>query len=422
MLDRKTAPRVITGEKIHFVAPQVHQITKDLNLYYMDKVPDETVRLELHFNAGQIFGKKNMSNFVSALLLSGTKDKKSEQIHEELDFLGAYVDHEISMEKAFVNLYCLSKNVYKALAILIDAIQNCNFDAHEIENMLQEKKQRFLVSNEKVGFLARKEFQSTIFGKNEAYSRQITLSEFDNISRQDLIDFHKEFYLQGLNLVVVVANLGEEMLSYVKTNLSSWSNKQSENYALEFHNEKGLKTVEKSDAMQTAIRLGLPLFNKKHPDYCKFLILQTILGDYFGSRLMSNIREDKGYTYGIGCALVELKEAAYFVIATEVKQEVTKDTLNEIQKEIQILKNELVSEDELNLVKNYLRGQLLKSADGPNAMMDLFIGVQQHQFDLEFYNVYSQAISDVTAQDLKEVANKYLIWENFSIICAGKYN
>jgi zinc protease len=422
MIDRTLSPELKPIQKIHFVEPIETKINDLVSIFHINKVADDTVRLEMHFHAGQMEGKKNMSSFVSSLLLSGTKNKTSEQIHEELNQLGAFVDHEISMELAFVSLYCLRKNVQKAFEILIDAVVNADFKDHEIQDAIQEKKQRFLVSKEKVSFLARREFQKQVFSNSENYSRMLEMEDFESIRRDDLISFHKENYLRGLLKVVVVGDLEDEFILFLKTNLSSFASKSTRTFLTQIENKTGKFFVNKKGAVQSAIRVGIPIFNKKHKDYFAFQVLQTILGDYFGSRLMSNIREDKGYTYGIGCALVELKEVAYFVIATEVGKEVTQETLKEIKYEIELLKNELVESDEIELVRNYLLGQLLKSADGPNAMMDLFLSVHQHALNLEFYNDFILKIETITVDEIKEIAEKYLDWNKFTVVIAGEHN
>jgi predicted Zn-dependent peptidase len=134
---------------------------------------------------------------------------------------------------------------------------------------------------------------------------------------------------------------------------------------------------------------------------------------------MSNIREDKGYTYGIGCAMSEMRGTGHFLIATEVGKEVCEATLNEIRFEMERLHNELISEEELQLVKNYMLGQLLKSADGPNAMMDLYLSVRMQQLDYSFYNKAIESIKKIDAERIQELAVKYLQWDNFTIVTAG---
>lgn len=422
MVNRSIQPNVKNTEKIAFVQPKKVHLDGGVDLFFLNKVPDETVRMELHFQAGQIEGNINVANFVNALLLAGTNNKTSEQIHEELDYLGAYIDHEISMEAAFVNLYCLRSNFEKALAILMDAIKNAHFPSEEIDDMLKEKKQRFLVSLEKVNYLARKAFQKHFFCSNQHYGRDLHASDFDNAERDELRAFHERCYLNGLKKVVLVGDLNENQVQTLKKEVQSFGQHVNTVCEKAFQNDQKHIHLEKKDALQTAIRLGWPMFNKKNKDYFAFQVLQTILGDYFGSRLMSNIREDKGYTYGIGCALVELKETGYFIIATEVGKEVAEATIKEIRYEVERLQNELIPQEELDLVKNYMLGQLLKSADGPNATMDLFLGVEQHQLELDFYNDFIQKILTVQAEELRELAKMYLNWDKITLITAGERN
>jgi predicted Zn-dependent peptidase len=200
---------------------------------------------------------------------------------------------------------------------------------------------------------------------------------------------------------------------------SKWVKGTDNSYEKALENAKENFYLEKEGALQTAIRLGRILFNKTHEDYLDFLVLNTILGDYFGSRLMSNIREDKGYTYGIGSMVAELHETGYFLIATEVGKDVKDAALEEIKKELELLQLELVAEDELVLVKNYMLGQLLKSADGPYSMTDLFLSVEPHGLDQNFYNKAIDALHQITPERIRELAKRYLNWEDLTIVAAG---
>jgi predicted Zn-dependent peptidase len=134
---------------------------------------------------------------------------------------------------------------------------------------------------------------------------------------------------------------------------------------------------------------------------------------------MKNIREDKGFTYGIGSFVSELNDTGYFVIATEVGKDFVEQTIDEIKREIQILQTELIGEDELDLVRSYLLGQILKSADGPYATMDLFLSVEQHGLDLNYYNKYIEKIQTIQATELRELAQKYLAWDSLIVVTAG---
>ncbi len=422
MLDRTLQPTLSPITKINFVEPTIIPINEFSKLYWMKEVLDETMRIELHFNAGSIRSLEKIAGSVNNLLFSGTKTKTSIQINEELDSLGAFIDQELGQEVAIVSLYCLRKNAEAAIDIVLDAIHNVTFNEQEVSDNIREKKQQFLISSEKVSILARREFQKQLFANSPNYARQIELKDYDAITIAGLKNFHKEYYLNGLLKVVLVGNMEQSFVNHFHEKLIPFAIQAKPEYEKQFINNKGTFHIEKADALQTAIRIGMPLFNKSHSDFIDFQILQTILGDYFGSRLMSNIREDKGYTYGIGSGLSEANLTGYFIIATEVGKEFVSSTLHEIKVEIERLQNELVSEDELNLVKNYVLGQLLKHADGPNAMMDLFMAVQLQGKGFEFYDSLIRRVNIITSKDLINVANKYLSWDNLTIITAGSSN
>ncbi len=417
---RKTAPAIHPLQKIDFIAPKIYDITNDVKLFWMSEVTDETAHIEFHFNAGTIQGEPNLAGFVNSLLLSGTENKSSTQIQDDLNDLGAYVDVEIGQEVAIVSLFCLRQYIEQAVDIIADALNNLSFHAHEVDDMLREKKQAYLVSSEKVNILARRAFQTQMFTNSERYKRMLSLSDFEKVSIPELKRFHKDFYLNGLTKIVITANVSASYIDRLIDVAGTWSRTEHLDFEGDFISNPGEIHVEKEGAVQTAIRMGIQLFNKTHPDFLDFQVLQTIFGDYFGSRLMSNIREDKGYTYGIGCGVSESNETGYFIIATEVGKNVAEATLKEIKFEMYRLQTDLVGEVELGLVKNYLLGQMLKSADGPDAMMSLFMGAEMHGKGYEYYNEAIESVKNVTAERLQELANKYLVWENFTLITAGE--
>jgi zinc protease len=420
MLNRTQAPTLNEIQSIKFFYPEIRKQHSDTELIWMKEVSDETVRLEFHFNAGSIHSSNKVASITNSLLLSGTSTKNSIQINEEINELGIFTDFETNLESSIVGIYCLRENFENAIKLICEAIRDCQFPISEIEDAIRERKQQFLISSEKVSFIARKEFQRKLYSNSTRYTRQLELDDYDEIQQNQIIEFHQNYYLKGLRKIIVVGNLKENQIQLLETETKLWCNETNTDFESNFINETGHFHFEKKDALQTAIRIGMPLFNKQNKDFIDFQILQTILGDYFGSRLMSNIREDKGYTYGIGSVVLESQLAGSFIIATEVGSEFVNETLNEIKKEIERLHNELVPSSELELVKNYLLGQLLKSADGPNSLMDLYLGVNMHELNLDYYNEVITRIKNITSKELQNLAIKYLNWEKLTIITAGK--
>lgn len=419
MINRTIPPALKAIDHIEFIAPKKYKISSFANLYHMKDVPDETCRFDLYFDAGKCRGLKGVPNFVNGLLLSGTNKKSSIQIHEEINGKGGFFESGVSIENAVISIYCLREHFETIFETIIDAIKNVAFIEKEVNEYLNDSKQKLKINLEKMSYLAQVEFQEALFQSNEFYANTLKLEDFNEITSVQLKEFHAEYYLKGLSKVVVVGNLEENIIDKMIAETTEIALQSEKTFETVIENVKGEKYDEKNDAIQTAIRLGRILFNKKHPDYLDFLVLNTILGDYFGSRLMTNIREDKGYTYGIGSMLAEVNHFGYFIIATEVRKDVQANTLNEVKFEFNRLQNELVSEDELELVKNYMLGQLLKSADGAYAMTDLFLSAEAQGKDLEFYNDALHAVRSITSERIKELANRYLNWEDFTVISVG---
>lgn len=418
MIDRTLAPKVNQVKHIDFVSP-MKKTVNGVQFYLMNKGIDETARLELYFNGGKINAQDGISAFTNGLLLSGTSSHNAVEIQEQINSLGGFYETSVGMEQSVISLYCLNEFLPRLSAIIADSIFDAQFPEKEVSEYLTDKRQQHLISMEKVGMLARREFQQQLLASDQRYASVIDESTFEKVNREQLVEFHDSYYKNGLQRVVLVADYTEEAFTEFTKIFSKYSRSQETVFTESFQANIGRFHTEKNGAMQSAIRVGRILFNKSHHDYHDFNVLNTILGDYFGSRLMSNIREDKGYTYGIGSMMNEMYESGYFLVGTEVKKEVLEDALRQIKIEFERLQNEQVGEEELNLVKNYLLGQLLKSADGPFAMTDLYMSVEIHRESLDFFNDAIRAIHHITPERIQELAQKYLNWNEMTVVSAG---
>ena len=417
MVDRSQTPDLKQIDSIDFVAPEIR--TEFAVPFFVQKqVPNATSRVELYFNAGSTNGKIGLASLVSGLLLSGTEKMNSTEIHTELDNLGGFHDISLGHESVVVSLYGLNDKLKELLSLFSQSLSEVNFSESEIQELKEDRKQKLRINMQKVSFLAQREFSKNLFA-NSQYGRLINEDNYDSITRQEIIDFHKAFYLSGLFKVVLIGDFQEETIVSMEDMLIPFVNNLPLEYNQNLQNTPGLFHTEKEDALQTAIRVGRILFNRKNDDFVDVTILNTILGDYFGSRLMSNLRENKGFTYGVGSMLSEFNETGYFLIATEVGKEHKEAAIAEIRAEIERIQHELIPAEELDLVRNYLLGQLLKSADGPYAMTDLYVGVQAFGLDISFYDRYIKKIHEITPEKLQLLAKTYLDWSQMTIVSAG---
>lgn len=418
-MNRSTAPQIAPVEHISLVEPQKLTTPSGIPLFLLDNTNDDALKISLEFDAGKIRQQKPLvASFTSNLLLSGTSTMTSQEIEERIDLQGAYTEIEVGIEAAYFTLYCTVKNANQALRIVMEAIDSVDFNEKEIVNYRNRKKQQFQINMEKVATLAKQNFAHTLYG-NSAFGSKTELSDFDLIQRGDIQNFYQEHIRKGLASIHVVGNMSTSVLNFLISATDSWKNVHKK--ANEKINAYAAKTLheDKKDAVQTAIRIGKPHIGPHHSDYMEFKVLNTLLGGYFGSRLMANIREDKGYTYGIGSGTVVLKDTAYFFISTEVDKKVKNDAIHEIKKEVERLQNELVDAEELERVKKYIAGQFLKNVDGAFAMMEQFLFLNRMGLDSDFFDQYMDKINAVTPQRILQLAKEYLKWDDFSVVSVG---
>jgi zinc protease len=414
-LDRKQAPAIGQITHVDFVEPQKHQIAEHTDLLWIAEVDDEAVKLDLIFDAGTLQDKKIVAKLSSALLLSGTPQKSSTEISAAIDGLGGFFNVETGHEETVVTIYALRDTIMDIFQIVMDALENCIFPETEFQRQLQQAKQSFMIGMQKVSVLARRAFVQQLLG-NTGYGKITQETDFENVSRDEVAAFHQKHFLKGLARVCIVGNIAESDIDSIIHRVRPRSRNSKAKFPQEFTCQAARIDVPKSGSVQSAIRIGRLLFNRQHPDYLEFSVLNTILGGYFGSRLMSNIREDKGYTYGIGSGVLQLRHGGYFFISTEVGVDVAEAAIEEVKNEIVRLQQEPIAEEELKLVRNYAIGKLLKGSDGPFSMMDRYLAVERFGMDLSHYDLVIQTYQNCSAERLQELAQRYLSWENLVVV------
>lgn len=423
-MDRTIAPKFTEIDNIQFIDPKIEKLDNGLELAIFKTGSQEVVKIQLIIEAGTIFQDKPITaSTTNALLQEGSKNFSADEIAQQMDFYGSHLSLTVDKDFAKITLFSLQKHIDKGLDILSDIVQNPTFPQDKLDKYLARRLQAFKLDMEKVKDLSSRKFTQELFGPEHPYSKVANESDFTNISRNDLIEFFSKQYQAQTSKMIVAGQFDDEVLVSIKKKFSSWGNSKSAKEFIKFKTPQIKETnflIEKKDAMQSGIRLGKILFNRTHKDYTKMQVVNTLLGGYFGSRLMKNIREDKGYTYGIGSALVSQKETGYFTIVSEVNSKYSKETIQEIKKEINILQTELVSVDELNKVKSYMLGRLLRSVDGPFSLSETFLNIWLYKLDWSYYRQYINVIKNIEPNEIKDLCIKYLDEASLIKVIAGK--
>lgn len=417
-LNRSQAPSVSLSNDINYIEPERHLTPAGVPVYLMRNETSEAVKLELIFDAGSMYDEKPVAGLTTGMLLAGTANKTMAEINDMLDDHGGYFNASVSADYAYLNIFGLNESMDQLVPIIEEALYHANFPETELIQLKAERKQHLMVSLEKVSTLAQRALQEHLF-MGTPYGRINQPDDFDGVTRTDIQAFFETYFKKGLRKINWVGNPSAAQLNRILQCFARWTKEVKPLPPINYTPSIERIEVKKADAVQTGIRMGKILFDRSHPDYHKMTVVNTILGEYFGSRLMSNIREDKGYTYGIGSYLGENQSNGYFVIATEVGNEFLADTLVQINAEIERMRTELVPQDELSLVKNYLSGQFLRSADGPFAMMDLFTMVEIRGLDYSFYQNALSTIEEITSEEIMETASNHLNSEEMLIVTAG---
>ena len=417
------APEFGQVEKIELIHAESYHLDNGLQCYVVYGGEQELVRIEFIFsNVAWDESKPLQAYATNTLLNDGTSQYSAAQIADKVDYYGAFLQTEYSFDQSTVTLYTLNKHLQATLPIVKAILTDSIFPERELETFILNQKQKLSVNLEKNDFVGRKVFNKVLFG-NTLYGFDMDEKAFDLLSRNQLLDYFNQAYQPQNCTVILAGKVTDQTLRELNSEFGSdWKNREAvQSNIFTFQNNPGAEHfTEKPDALQSALRIGQIAINRSHPDFPGLQLLNTILGGYFGSRLMANIREDKGFTYGIGSALVSLKDTGYFFIASEVGADVCTQAMFEIEKEVNLLKKEKVSKGELDLVRNYMLGSMLGSLENALSHADKFKNIHFSGLSYDYYDRYIEIVRTITPADVLQLANQYLNFEDFQKVIVGK--
>ena len=425
MLDRTISPAFQTIAAINIPPVQIIKLSNGIPLYVVNVGEQPIIKIEFSFEAGSWQETQNgVSLFTSKMISEGTKNYSSSEISEYFDKFGSFIESGQGLDRANFVVYGLKKHLPFLLPMVQELLNDAIFPEKELNTFKNIQLQTLQVNSEKSAFIANKTFRRKVFGDVHPYGNSMNEEAIKGINQTVLVDFYHNYWQGKPHRIFLSGNVGEAEIKLIEqyfgsqTISSSISNKVFTNQVL----PKGENIlIGKEESMQSSIRMGKQLMTRKHPDFFTMMLLNEVLGGYFGSRLMKNIREEKGLTYGISSNLALFGQAGYFVIGTDVKREFTQQTIDEIHKEIKILQTELITGDELEVVKNYMAGSFAGSLNTPFDIADRYKVIFSENLHIDFYKNYIPNIQQISGEMLLEAANKYLAVDSlFEIVVGGK--
>lgn len=424
MLDRTTPPAIRPIETVNIPEPRVIKAPNGVEIHLLDMGEQEVTRIDLMFGVGKWSQKKPLAAMLTNLMLKeGVEGMTSAEVAESLDYYGAWLQPSATFHNSYVTLYTLNKHAVVTIPLLEKIVKQPLFPQHEFDVIRDRRKQQFRIDNEKVDVRAFNSFVEQLYGHEYPYGMSAVEADFDALERTDLVEFHRACYTSANCRIILTGRLSDEILRLITDSFGRepWgeATRADEPFYHIRRAEPGRTDIHKPDAMQSAVRIGLPVPGREHPDYAKLRVLNTLLGGYFGSRLMMNIREEKGYTYGIGSSVTTLKHASYLSISTQTATHFTEPLIREVFAELARLREELVPDDELEMLRGYLMGELARLFDGPFSVADAVQSLLANDMTSEYYRRMIDAVQSVTPEELRELARRYLVDDRFYIVVAG---
>ena len=382
-------------------------------VYAIEAGEQEVMHLELVFDAGNWYEDKNIiaatTNF---LIKNGTTQKTAFEINEHFDYYGAFLNRSCYNETAVISLHNLSKHLHVLTPVITEILEESIFPETELDIYKQNQKQRLAVNLKKCDFVANRLIDESLYGFQHPYGRYTSTLDYEAVDRKSLVTFYQQYYQKGNCKIFIAGKLPKDYANILNKAFGhlpfSNNNIVFQSIQPQPASEKKSTIINDENGVQAAVRIARPFPNKHHPDFLKTLVLNTVYGGFFGSRLMSNIREDKGYTYGIHSYLQNYIHYSGWMISTECGRDVYQATIDEVYKEMKILQNESIDQDELNLVRNYMIGSILGDLDGPFQIMSRWKSYILNNLTEEYFTKAVNTIKTVSVEELQELSKKYL--------------
>jgi zinc protease len=416
--ERTKAPAIVDAVNFNLkLKPaDTFKLKNGVPVYAVNAGAEEVLSLEWVFYAGNWYEDQNLvaatTNF---LLRNGTTTKTAFQINEHFEYYGSYLNRACYNETSTITLHCLNKHIEELLPVVKELIVDSTLPESELAIYKQNMKQRLKVSLKKSDFVASRLIDTYLFGEQHPYGRYSRAEDFDAVQRDQLLKFYEQYYRNGKLILFVAGKLPANLENLLNQYFGDLPNKPMnvDDIPVQQTNEKKFRVINDPNGVQGSIRMARPFPNRHHPDFLKAQVLNSLLGGFFGSRLMSNIREDKGYTYGIHSYLQNHVHQSAWMISTEAGKDVSEATVAEIYKEMKILREELVDEEELLLVRNYMMGGILGDLDGPFHIIARWKNIVLNNLTEKYFYDSINTIKTVSAEELQALAQQYLDPDSF---------
>ncbi len=413
-------PDIIIPHSVEMPRALLSTTSNGVKVYRLESNDFEVVRFTFVFHAGTSMQHKPFAASATANMLGeGSERLTAQQIAETFDFYGSYFDVNIDRDYSYISFCSLLKFFEPTAEVAEQILLHPTLPEREFEIYRNKRKQSLKIERQKVDTQSRELFAQTLFGAEHPYGISASEELYDELTVADLRELYSKLYTADNCFVVCSGNITNEVLRKIESIAASLP--MGTNYNVKFPEPQTTHYAERNvdSALQSSLRVGRLLFGRSHPDFVGMQVVAAILGGYFGSRLMQNLREEHGYTYGVMAAMVNFEREGYLAIATQVAREHRENALNEIYYEIERLRTELIDEQELQMVKNVMIGEILRILDGPFGIADVTIENIMCGMDNSATQHSVEQIFAITPEQVQRLAQQYLRREDLVVAVVG---
>jgi predicted Zn-dependent peptidase len=423
---RKTAPAPLAPVAFNIPQPFETTLANGLKVVVFEDRKLPLVSFRLIFRSGDIHEPTDavgLNSAVASMLSEGTESYSSRQLAEEIERLGASLSANSGSDTTSISASSLTLYASDILRLMAEMILKPTFPEEELDLYRRNTIEGLKFQRSQAGFLADEQVSRIIFG-NHPYSKVSPKAEdIEKITREMLVAHQARVFVPNNAVFIIVGDVDKDnFIKEIESHFAEWESGEVEGFAFDkmpSRTEKTLTIVDRKGSAQSNIVLANPAIERNNPDYFRALVMNQILGAGASSRIFMNLREEKGYTYGAYSKFDSRRLAGAFEATAEVRTAVTGDSLKEFFYELNRIRDEKVSEEELQDAKNFLAGVFPIRAETQEGLTNLIVQQQIYDLPSDYLQTYRDRVNEITIEDVAQAANKYVQPEQMAIVIVG---
>ena len=403
--------------------PETLRLGNGIPLYLFPDPNSDLLRLEFIFEAGSAFQRKPIQARACNALLEATLHHSADAMSERFDYYGAYIEKYVDRDQSSLVIYALARYGREIIALCEEIFKEAVFSDTELKLYLEKQRSQFDIAMQKVSEVSRRAFFAQVFGSGHPYGQNIERTDYGLLQSEDVAAFYREFYVAANAGIVLAGGYNDGTVKALAERFGhgfqTGPAAPMGNPSAEVLPQARYGFVPKAGALQASVRMGKVVMPPTAVDFSTFKVLDYVFGGYFGSRIMQNIREEKGYTYGISSYILPLRLHTVWIIASEVKQGSSRQVVEELRNEMRKLCDRKPGKKEMDIVRQVYQGDFLREMDGIFEIAEKWKFLRMFGLTDAFYRQFAETLELITPAEIQQAAQRYFAADSFHETVCG---